>query len=183
MRTAALLSAEDFARVAPVLGPCELVKGEIVPMSPGGIRHSKITGRAFLLLATHAAGRRLGHVLTGEAGVIVARRPDTVRGADVAFISYERLPKSAAEDGFLRQPPELVIEVFSKDTSWEKMEEKIAEYHGFGVNLVWVLDPQTLTLRAYPRGGAPTMLRDTDQASADPHVHGFTVRVSQFFED
>jgi Putative restriction endonuclease len=108
--------------------------------------------------------------------MIVARRPDTVRGADVAFVSYERLPKRAVEDGFLQEPPELVIEVFSKDTSWEKVEEKIAEYHGFGVDLVWVLDPQTLTLRAYPREGVPAVLRDTDQASADPHVPGFTVR-------
>jgi Uma2 family endonuclease len=183
MRTAALLSAEDFARVAPILGPCELVKGEIVPMSPGGMRHSKVTGRAFLLLATHVEARHLGHVLTGEAGVIIARRPDTVRGADVAFISYRRQPKGAVEEGFLTRPPELVIEVFGKDMSWDKMEEKIADYHSAGVDLVWVLDPHTETLRAYPLDGAPVLLRDADQASAHPHVDGFTIRVSQFFAD
>ena len=31
------------------------------------------------------------------------------------------------------------------------METKIGEYHAFGVDLVWVLDARTLTLRAYPR--------------------------------
>jgi Uma2 family endonuclease len=182
MRTAALLTAEDFARVAPVLGPCELVKGEIVPMSPGGITHSRVTGNAFALLDAYCRPRRLGRVLTGEAGVVVARRPDTVRGADVAFVSFRRLPKDAAEEGFLRQPPELVIEVLGKDTSWEKMEEKIADYHGLGVDLVWVLDPQTETLRTYPRGGAPIVRRDPQEASADPFVPGFSVRVGQFFE-
>ena len=182
MRTAALLSAEDFERVAPILGPAELVKGEIVPMSPGGIRHSRVTGNAYRLLDAHCRPRGLGRVLTGEAGVIVARRPDTVRGADVAFISYDRLPKDAEEDGFLRQPPELVIEVLAKDTSWEKMEQKVADYLDFGVDLVWVLDPQTLTLRAYRRGAAPDLLRDSDIVAADPHVPGFTTPVKAFFE-
>ncbi len=152
-------------------------------MSPGGIRHSRITGRAFSLLDAHCRPRKLGRVLTGEAGVIVARRPDTVRGADVVFISYDRLPKESAEDGFLQQPPELVIEVFGKDATWGKMEEKVAEYHTFGIDLVWVLDPHTLTVRAYPRGVAPHLLRDTDTANADPRVPGFSVCVAQFFEE
>jgi Uma2 family endonuclease len=183
MRTAALLTAEDFARVAPVLGPCELVKGGIIAMSPGGVRHSQVTGNAYALLDAHCRPRKIGRVLTGAAGLIVARRPDTVRGADVAFISYNRLPKGAAGDGFLTQPPELVIEVLSKDTSWEKIEEKVTEYVGFGVDLVWVLDPQTLTLRTYRRGASPQLFRDTDTVAADPCVPGFTVRVSAFFED
>ena len=183
MKATALLSAEDFARVAPVLGSCELVRGEIVPMSPGGIKHSRVTVNAVALLDAHCRSRDLGRVLSGEAGLIVARRPDTVRGADVVFISYERLPKGSVDDGFLRQPAELVIEVLSKDTSWEKVEEKVAEYHVFGVDLVWVLDSQTLTLRSYPRGGAPVLLRDTDLVTADPHLPGFAVRVSEFFHD
>jgi Uma2 family endonuclease len=183
MRTATLLTAEDFARVAPILGPCELVRGEIVPMSPGGVRHSLVTGNAFRLLDAHCRPRGIGRVLTGEAGVIVARGPDTVRGADVAFISYDRLPKDAVlEDGFLSQAPELIIEVLGKDTSWAKIEKKIAEYHRHGVDLVWVLDPQTLTLRAYPRTESPQLFRDDDVVSADPHVGGFTARVEVFFE-
>lgn len=183
MRTAALLSAEDFARVAPILGPAELVKGEIVPLSPGDIRHSRVTGNAFALLDAHCRPRGLGRVLTGEAGVIVTRGPDTVRGADVVFISYGRLPRDAADDGFLQVPPELVIEVLAKDTSWEKMEQKVAEYLDFGVELVWVLDPQTLTLRAYRQGVPPDLLRDTDTVTADPHVPGFATPVKAFFED
>ncbi len=183
MRSATLLSAEDFELVAQVLGSCELVRGEIVPMSPGGIQHSQVTMNAARLLDSHVRPLKIGRVLTGEAGVIVARRPDTVRGADVAFISYQRLPRGLPERGFLKQPPELVIEVLSMDTSWTKMEEKVADYHAMGVDLVWVLDPQTLTLRAYPLGATPLLLRDTDMANADPHVAGFAVVVGAFFEE
>ena len=78
MRTSTLLRAEEFARVADVLGSCELVNGEIIPLSPGGFRHSEITARACFLLASHNRLQRLGHVLTGEAGFIVRRGPDTV---------------------------------------------------------------------------------------------------------
>lgn len=178
-----LLTAEDFERVAAVLGPCELVKGEIVPMSPGGVRHSRVTVNAVAVLDAHCQATGFGRALTGEAGVIVARRPDTVRGADVAVVSYARLPKGPLQDGFLTTPPELVVEVLSRDTSWEKMELKVADYHAFGVDLVWVLDPQTTTLRAYPRGGEPVVLHGADEASADPHLPGFRVRVSRFFEE
>lgn len=152
-------------------------------MSPGGFRHSKITGQAFYLLRTHIESHRLGHVLTGEAGFIVRRGPDTVRGADVAFISYARLPKDTTLAGFVEAPAELVIEVLGDDVSWGDMEKKIAEYHAFGVDLVWVLDPRTLTLRAYARGGSPVLLRDSDIVSADPFVPGFSRRVAEFFVD
>jgi Uma2 family endonuclease len=184
MRTAALISAEDFALIAHVLGPCELVKGEIIPTSPGGVRHSRVSGNAYWILESHCRTRDIGRVLTNEAGVIVARRPDTVRGADVAYISYARLPKGGPlPTGFLQQPPELVIEVLGEATSWEKMEEKVADYHGLGVDLVWVLDPQTLSLRVYERDRAPRLIRDTETASADPYVPGFSSQVSAFFQD
>src|ERR1700686_3424552 len=181
VRRSALLRAEEFARVADVLGPCELVRGEIVRMSPGGFRHSKVTGRAFFLLEVHNLAHQLGHVLTGEAGFIVRREPDTVRGADVAFISYKRLPQDKRASGFLEQPPELVIEVLSDDKSWTETEEKIDEYHAAGVDLVWVLDPRTLTLRAYGRGASPVLLHGSNAASADPLVPGFSCRVADFF--
>ena len=183
MRTTTLLRAEEFARVAGVLGPCELVRGEIVRMSPGGFRRSKVTGRAFFLLEVHNQAHRLGHVLAGEAGFIVRRGPDTVRGADVAFISYQRVPKDAQVAGFLEQAPELVIEVLGEDRSWSEMEEKISEYHAAGVDMVWVLDPRTLTLQVCPRGSSPVLLREADIASADPQVPGFSCRVADFFAD
>jgi Uma2 family endonuclease len=182
VRTATLLTAEDFQRVAQVMGPCELVKGEVVRVSPGGIRHSRVTGNAFRLLDAYCRARKLGRVLTGEAGVIVARKPDTVRGADVAFISFERLAPDAPEEGFLAVAPELVVEVLGRDTSWEKMDQKVADYHGAGVDLAWVLDPQTLTLRVYPRGAEPRVLHETRVVSADPHIRGFSANVADFFE-
>jgi Uma2 family endonuclease len=112
----------------------------------------------------------------------VARDPDTVRGADVAFISYARLPLGSEPAGFLDRPPEFVVEVPGDAVSWKAMEEKIEEYHRFGVDLVWVVDPRTLSLRVYRRGITPALHRDTDLVAADPALPRFTVRVSDLFE-
>jgi Uma2 family endonuclease len=183
MPTLAKLTAGDFARIAPVLGPCELIRGEIVPMSPRGFRHSRVTLNACVLLERYAAQHAAGRVVTGEAGVIVGRDPDTVRGADVAFISYERLPGGASVEGFLDRPPELIVEVLADDVSWQKLEERIAEYHACGVDVVWVLDPRTLALRRYPRGEAPSVLHDNDEVTGEPVLPGFRCRVAEFFRE
>lgn len=181
MRALTLLTAEEFARVAPVLGSCELVEGEIVPMSPGGVRHSQITARVTFLLMRHSEEHRLGRVLTGEAGVIVARGPDSVRGADVAFVSYDRFPAELPPSaGFLTMPPELVVEVLGNDVSWAEMEKKIAQYHAFGVEAVWVLEPRMLALRVYPLGGEAFTLQQDDEMRAT-HPAGFSCRVADFF--
>jgi Uma2 family endonuclease len=129
------------------------------------------------LLERQNAEHRLGRVLTGEAGVIVARRPDTVRGADVAFISYDRLPSDQVPVGFLDVAPELVVEIMSDDVSWQEMEQKISEYHAFGVETVWVVDPRMLAVRVYPRGGEPFVLQRHDEITAR-HPAGFSCRVA-----
>ena len=183
MVTLTQITAEDFERIAPVLGPSELVRGEIVPTSPGGVEHSSVTVRIVVLLELHNRKVRRGRVLSNEAGIVVRQRPDTVRGADVVFISYKRLPASEDWKGFLRHRPELVVEVLSRDDSWEKMEAKIADYHAFGVDMIWVADPQTVSVRRYPRGGEPSVLNPKDVISGGSFLPGFRCKVAKFFAD
>lgn len=183
MTTTVAITAEDFERIAPVLGPCELVQGEIVRMSPGGFEHSRITVRVVFLLEGHSRRNKLGRVLTNEAGMVVRHGPDTVRGADALFISFRRLPRSENWKGFLQQVPELVVEVLSEDDSWKKMEEKIADYHTFGVDMVWVIDPRTLAVRLYPRGAEPFVLHSADEIDGGELLPGFRCRVAEFFGD
>ena len=86
---ARLITGEELAQM-PGVGPCELVEGRVVPVSPGGpsIVSSRRTPSGCLDAFVRQA--RLGRVLTGEVGFYTRRDPDTVRGADVVFISTER---------------------------------------------------------------------------------------------
>jgi len=86
-------------------GPCELVEGRIVPMTPPGNDHGIVQALLIWYLQTFVIPRKLGWVTGGEAGVYTHRNPDSVRGMDVAFISYVRQP--ARPRGYLRAAPEL----------------------------------------------------------------------------
>lgn len=74
----------------------------------------------------------LGEVMVGEVGIDTGRDPDTVRAADVLFISHERL-KKASPEGFLDVVPELVVEIMSPTNKWEEVRRRVEEYLGIGV--------------------------------------------------
>jgi Uma2 family endonuclease len=181
MSTTTLIRAEDFARIADVVGPSELVRGEVVRMSPGGVRHSEVVARVGYLLEACNRRQPSGRTLGGEAGLLVSRGPDTVRGADVAFISHARLPRRQSPSGFLTVPPELVVEVVGDDRSWAELEGKVAEYHAFGVDAVWVIDPRMEAVRVYPRGGEPFTRQGEAELTASRPA-GFLCRVADLFE-
>jgi Uma2 family endonuclease len=114
MVTKTHMSIEEFEAVCERLGPCELVRGEVVLLSPGGFQHSRVAYKIGYLLGRWAEESQRGRLLTAEAGIIVETDPDTVRGADVAYFSYQRLPRGQEPDGFCNVPPELVVEVLGK---------------------------------------------------------------------
>ena len=64
-----------------------------------------------------------------------------------------------------------------------KLFENITEYHAFGVEMIWVLDDRTRSLRCYPRGASPSVLHAEDPVSGEPFLPGFDCTVSDFFED
>jgi hypothetical protein len=67
--------------------------------------------KAAALLDAHCRETGFGRALTGEAGGIVARKPDTVRGADVAVISYARLPGGPRTASLRAYPREGAVSV------------------------------------------------------------------------
>ena len=111
---ARLITGEELARM-PDVGPCELIEGRVVLVSPGGFDHSVATANAFRVLDAFVRSGRLGQVLTGEVGFYTRRGPDTVRGADVVFISAERLERRTRALSFLDVAPELIVEVLSRE--------------------------------------------------------------------
>ena len=142
MVTKMLMTAEEFESVSNRLGPCELVRGEVVNLSPGGTEHSFVSMNVGGLLWQWARQTKLGRVWTNEAGLVIQHDPDTVRGADVAYVSFQRLPRGSHSSSFATVPPELVVEIVGKGQGWRDMVEKAGEYMRMGVDRVWVLDPR-----------------------------------------
>ncbi len=183
MGTRTLMTAEKFEMICDQLGSCDLVRGEVVQLTPAGYQHARITVRATMLLEQWARQTNLGRVLAGEAGMLVESDPDTVRGADVAYISYQRLPKGAEPTGFCATPPELVVEVVGKGQGWREMVEKAGEYLRMGVDRVWIVDPTSQRVHVLRGDAEPTAFSTDQNLSDETTLPGFSCKVSDFFSD
>src|SRR5207248_1549779 len=100
-------------------------------------------------LRKHFDANPLGHVLSNDSCIVTERNPDTVRGADVAFYSYERVPRGPIPPGLLSVPPDLVFEVLSPNDRWSDVHVKVAEYLHAGVQAVCVLDDSTRSVHVF----------------------------------
>src|ERR1041385_6149276 len=108
--TESLMTAEEFLLLPDPGRPMELVRGRIVMMNVPYYRHGKICSRIDRFLGNFVEDHDLGTVVSNDAGVVTERGPDTVRGADVAYYSYHRIPKDVDPEGYPDVSPELVFE-------------------------------------------------------------------------
>ena len=84
-----IITGEDLAAMGDI-GPYELVEGRLVPMTPTGDEHGGYQGNFYYAIRSFANAHKLGKVRVGEIGIYTRRNPDTVRAADVYFVSNER---------------------------------------------------------------------------------------------
>lgn len=178
---AALLTADQY-RLLPDDGrSTELVRGRVVEMPPTTPRHGEVCCQAAYLLRRHLEGDPRGRVVTNDSGVVTERDPDTVRGADVAYYSYSRVPRGPLPQGYLSVPPELVFEVLSPRDRWRDVLAKVTEYLDAGVSVVCVLDPAHETAYVYT-DAPPRQLNAADEFSLPDLLGEFRVPVRRFFE-
>ncbi len=177
-----LMTAEEFARRPDPGHPEELVRGRIVPMPPPTRRHGQICGKSVRILGNFADEHDLGQVLSNDSGVITEQGPDTVRGADVAFYSYQRIPRGPLPADYGERAPELVVEVRSPSDRWPKILAKVAEFLNAGVLAVVVLDDESRTALLSMADQAPRRLGPEDELAIPEILPGFSVPVRRFFE-
>lgn len=160
----------------------ELVKGELIVMSPTGFEHGIVSARIVQLLSDFVRSRNLGYVCGAETGFILARDPDTVRAPDAAFVSKTKVSEGQLPTSFAEFVPDLAVEVVSPTDRSNEIELKVSEYLTAGVQLVWVVYPQTKTVYVYRSGRAVQRLSQSDMLSGEEVLPGFAQPVSGFFE-
>jgi Uma2 family endonuclease len=177
-----LLTAEEFARRPDPGYPEELVKGRVVALPQPNRRHGQICSKVVRVIGNFVEEHDLGHVLSNDAGVITHRNPDTVRGADVAFYSYQRLPKGPLPASYGPEVPELVFEVLSPSDRWPNVLKKVGEYLEAGVLLVVVLDDARRMAQVFGADGPAGMLGEEEELTFPGVLGEFRVEVRRFFE-
>ncbi|MGI0150302.1 MAG: Uma2 family endonuclease, partial [Thermoplasmata archaeon] len=143
------LTAEEFYRLPDIGRPQELIEGFVVSEPVPAFRHGAVLVRMSSLLDSYVRSQGLGIVLAGDAGFVLSRRPDTVRGPDVAFISKERLREIGSPRTYFEGAPDLAIEVLSPGNRPGDVRSKVADYLAAGTRLVWCVDPAKRRVRVY----------------------------------
>jgi Uma2 family endonuclease len=180
--TATYLSAEEYALLADSGGPTELVRGSIVRMNPPFPRHGQICRAVDRIFGNYIDQHDLGHVLINDTGVITQRDPDTVRGADVSYYSFDSVPKGPLPQEYLSVPPEIVFEVLSAGRSRTKLLAKVAEYLDVGVSAVCVLDDEIMTAQVFRADRPLENLTANEELTFPGIIDGFRVVVHRFFQ-
>lgn len=159
----------------------ELVRGNVLEMPQPKPRHGYICTEIAARLREYVKPRNLGRVV-GESGIITERDPDSMRGPDVSYYSFDRLPPGKMPDEYLDVLPELVVEVLSTFDRWPRVLEKIVEYLDSGVKVVCVIDPDTQSVQLHSADHAVRHLTRNDELTLTELFPDFRCRVSELFE-
>ena len=179
--TTQTMTAEELLNL-----PCgkfryELVKGELVTMSPAGSEHGVVIMNLAVPLGHYIKANKLGIAFGAETGFKLASNPDTVRAPDISFVRSERIPETGIPKSYWPGAPDLAVEVLSPGDTVAEVEEKIAEWLDAGAGAVWVVSPKLRTITLYRSPTDVVTLTEKDELSDQEVVPGFRCQVAEIF--
>ena len=152
-------------------------------MTPRSFPHSRTEAKiAYLLqrwLDQQPAAK--GLVLSGEAGFRLRREPATNVGIDVAYATAEQMAATSPNASVIEGPPLLAVEIMSPSDTFGDTTRKIETYLRAGVSLVWRVEPTSKFLIVFRPDAPPESFSLGDELTAEPHLPGFRVAVSEIF--
>jgi len=161
----------------------ELEAGIVKELPMPGLKHGKICLRIGSWILLYVDTHDLGHVMSNDAAVKTKSNPDTIRGADVCYYGYERLPKGVeVSTRYAEVPPDLVVEVRSPSDRFSDAYTKIGEYLNVGVRAVIYVDPDTTSATVYRAGELHQTFHNGDELTVPDVLPGFSMVVKQLFE-
>lgn len=183
MATKTKLTAEDLWRLGEGDVRRELVDGEVIEMPPVGGEHGGVTGTIARRLGDHVDRHPRGKVLAGDVGFILrlATDPERVRAADVAFVSFERLPGGRLPEKFIVGAPDLAVEVLSPSDNPIQVQQKVRDYLEAGSRLVWIIAPAARTATVYRPDGSARLLREHEALDGEDVLPGLRIPLAEIF--
>ena len=178
-----LMTEEEFLERHGSESRVDLVDGIVVRYPMPGSPHGYIGNNLTFELTVFVKNHKVGRVFNNDTLIRIRRNPDRMRGADLIFLSYERLAANAkVPEGPMTQVPELVGEVKSPSDSWPEVYVKVDDYLTLGVGVVLVVDPQKLTILACRNNQPQQSFGEADTLTIPDVLPGFAVSVASLFQ-
>lgn len=159
---------------------CELVDGVLVEKPMGAIE-SMLAMILGIRIGQFVLDHNLGIVLGSDG--IMRLIPGLIRGPDLSFISWDRLPgRVPPQDPIPTLAPDLAVEIISRSNTKREMDRKLREYFDSGVRLVWYVDPVPRTLSVYKTvTNQPSVLTQDDTVDGGDVLPGFILPLRELF--
>ena len=157
--------------------------GELTVMSPTGTGTAHTDSEINYQLHRWARETNAGVVFGPSAGF---RLPDgSMRSPDASLASWSRwnaLTDQQRQRGFAPLCPEFVIELRSPSDQLGELQEKMGHWLQNGVQLGWLLDPESRRVEVYRLGTTqPDVLDGVTAVYGDGPVAGFVLEMAQIW--
>lgn len=157
----------------------ELVDGTLVE-KPMGWLESLLGTTLGRWLGNYVSENNLG-LVTGADGFTMLFE-GTVRGPDVAFVSWAMLPDGRLPTEPLpKLVPNFVVEILSQGNTYGEMSRKRREYFQAGVELLWMVDRRDRTITAYESSQRYRIIREDEMIDAAPVLPGWSFNTADLF--
>jgi len=160
MNTRVAISVEEYLRTNFEEADCEYLDGEIVERNMGELAHGIIQTQLAILLSQ--LGIPLGLQVIAEIRVQISRT--RFRVADIAVWRSGSIGTQIPTVS-----PFLVVEILSPEDRMVRMQPKIQEYLGIGVDHVWLIDPYDRKALSYSKEDPVGKLADVLK-TVSPHL-------------
>lgn len=177
-----LLTVDQFERLPEEDGyRVELSAGRLVREPLPAQRHGRIGIKLGACINDFAEASNLG-LTFGEAGFVLCRDPDTVRGPAVSFVSHARLPAQGYTGTFWHMAPDLAVEILSPSNRWAEMRRKAMEYLEAGSRLVWLIDPERRCATVYRPDAEALHVDAAGVLDGGDVLPGFSLPLAELFD-
>jgi Uma2 family endonuclease len=159
MGATTLISVEEYLRTT-YRPDCDYVDGQVLERNVGEKDHGKLQFRIAKWLDARA--EELGIFVFQEQRVRVG--PRRFRIPDLCVVAG-----AEPDEQVFTSPPHICIEILSREDRLARMQERLNDYHAFGVPHIWIIDP--LDRRAWEmKDGGLFPVEDLVLRAASPEV-------------
>lgn len=180
MATKTLMSVKDYAALDEPEGMrYELSDGELIVTPSSTTFHNLIRDDFNSHLRIFVKAHGLG-IVVSETDMKLAG--EVVRRPDVAFIRAQRLEGVDLDQSPLPVPPDLAIEIVSKNDRADDLLLKVSQYLEAGAQAVWLMYPNTRLAYRYIQGKREPEVRaaDAGESFEEPNIlPGFSLALNQ----
>jgi Uma2 family endonuclease len=180
-------------------GGFELIAGELVPMpepdsavaryladhlcpEPGASSpaHGRLTCHLAIILGSFVLESELGQVYAGRTSYVLEQESMQTVTPNLSFIAADRVPTDDPIN--LHVPPNLAVEIASRESMPEAIEQDVAAYLTAGVGQVWIVYPEVRRVAVYQSQRGSHVFGDSEEIDCAPELPGLTVAVAEIFD-